>query len=373
MQTLNLLTSIIGMAMAAWMAYDYRRYRGWRRLAWLLAAIFLAVGALASLRGGTGLINRVGFLTGSILGPAFLGLGGAFLLARRRTAQVLFVIVTAASLGMAALVLAAPPAAGEAAESVRALALGVNLLAIVLLVGGGLINLVRFAWFGGSPARAITLGLSGLGLACLNFGAGLLPFAQLEAAFFARLVGLVLVFTGLWMAKPGSAPAPLTEQQLIARKHKASTIAIFAGLAALMGAVAALPVIPWLMGIVTNVKSSYTATLPTENRGSYLMTDQGVMELYPWYVEPDDFPTDAPVLAASSVHTIGIIQKQFDVPENYQLISLSNGAQIPWRSFDQSNGELILNPGTLDPGQYELVVPEDSMFGGSTEQFFVLK
>ncbi len=146
------------------------------------------------------------------------------------------------------------------------------------------------------------------------------------------------------------------------------------GVVIIFGALLSLSVLPWAMGIVTNVKHVYIPTLPTDNDGAYLMTDQGVMQLYSWYIEPDDFPSDAPTLQATNVHSVAVVLKQFDVPEHYVLMNGATGEQIRWGTVSQKGTQLILTPlNPLSPGEYELVAPTDGMFGGDTFHYFVLQ
>ncbi len=158
------------------------------------------------------------------------------------------------------------------------------------------------------------------------------------------------------------------------RRRRIDAIATVTGAVIIFGALISLSILPWVMGIVTNVKHVYTSTLPTDNEGAYLMTNQGVMELFAWYLEPDDFPSDAPTLQASNVHSIALVRKQFDLPEHYVLMNGTTGEQIRWGEVSKNGTQLILTPvEPLSPGEYELTAPTDGMFGGSTYHYFILQ
>ncbi len=147
-----------------------------------------------------------------------------------------------------------------------------------------------------------------------------------------------------------------------------------AGVLIIFGALVSLSIMPWAMGIVGNVKHVYIPTLPKDNDGAYLMTDQGVMQLYSWYIEPDDYPSDAPTLQATNIHSIAIVMKQFDAPEHYILMNGTTGEQIRWGAVSKQGTQLILTPlNPLSPGEYELVAPTDGMFGGDTYHYFILQ
>ncbi len=146
------------------------------------------------------------------------------------------------------------------------------------------------------------------------------------------------------------------------------------GVLIIFGALVSLSIMPWAMGIVGNVKHVYIPTLPTDNDGAYLMTNQGVMQLYSWYIEPDDFPSDAPTLQAANVHSVAVVLKQFDVPEHYVLMNGTTGEQIRWGSVSKKGTEMILTPlNPLAAGEYELIAPTDGMFGGDTYHYFILQ
>ncbi len=158
------------------------------------------------------------------------------------------------------------------------------------------------------------------------------------------------------------------------RRRRIDAIATVSGVVIIFGALISLSVMPWVMGIVTNVKHVYIPSLPTDNEGAYLMTGQGVMQLFAWYLEPDDFPSDAPVLKASNIQSIAIVMKQFDLPEHYILVNGSTGQVIRWGTVSQNGTQLILTPESpLQAGDYELTAPTDGMFGGSTFHYFTLQ
>jgi hypothetical protein len=143
------------------------------------------------------------------------------------------------------------------------------------------------------------------------------------------------------------------------------------GVTALLGSVAILPALPWVMGIVTDARHVYAAEVPRDNRGAYLVTDRGVMQLYTWYVEPDGFPGDAPTLPAGSIREIAVVQKVFDDPEHYQLIDVSANRSIPWASSSKDGMRLTLRPeDDLQAADYLLVIPLDGMFGGQSWHYF---
>jgi hypothetical protein len=113
--------------------------------------------------------------------------------------------------------------------------------------------------------------------------------------------------------------------------------------------------------------------VPAENRGAYLVTTHGAMQVYSWYIEPPDFPVDAPELGAGEVKSFTVVAKQFDPPDKYQLYNLTTGQPVSWIASSQQGMHLSLDAGSLPPGQYMWITPTDSMFGGQTWQYFKLR
>jgi hypothetical protein len=194
-----------------------------------------------------------------------------------------------------------------------------------------------------------------------------------EALYLTELLGVALIFAGFSLTARPSAPPPLSKEALRRRRHRLNTATVGLGVSLLLGSLVILPVLPWTMGIVTDVKHVYTPSVPEENRGAYLVTPQGAMQLYAWYVEPAIFPGDAPTLDADAIRSIVVVQKQFAAPEDYRLFNLTAGRPIAWQSARTQAMHLTLTPAPLPAGDYVLVVPTDSMFGGQTQHYFRLR
>jgi hypothetical protein len=97
------------------------------------------------------------------------------------------------------------------------------------------------------------------------------------------------------------------------------------------------------------------------------------MQLYTWRVEPAEFPGDAPTLDKGGIEAVAVVQKQYDPPADYLLLDLSTNESIRWQESAQQDGRLVLTPPALTAGDYMLIVPTDSMFGGKTWHYFHLR
>lgn len=139
------------------------------------------------------------------------------------------------------------------------------------------------------------------------------------------------------------------------------------GMILLMGS---LPFLPFPMGIVADAKHVYIDAVPSENRGAYVTTDDGVMQLYTWRVPPTEFPSDAPTFRPDRIRSLDVVLKVYDPPENYRLYEFDTSHEVAWVEASESEDALTLVPPRLDEARYMLVVPTDSMYGGTTRHYF---
>lgn len=385
---ISLLTLLVSLGLAFQVGRQFASRRRAHQLVWTIALTLFAVGAGCQFLAGLGhwspLLYRLWYLSGAILTAAYLGQGTVYLMARRKVAHLSMAMLALGSVYALIKVFGAPVDLNQALTgivvsgkgmppSVRLMTPFFNIFGTLTTVGGALMSTRYFLWNGGSSSRAAGTACIAVGAFIVAMGGTLARFSVPEALYITELLGISVIFCGFSLtARPSPTSGPNPEK-ILQRRKRITQISVGLGAAALLGAVVALPILPWGMGIVTQVKHVYTNQLPVDNRGAYLITDNGVMELFAWYVEPPDFPTDAPVLDAAGVKGITIIQKQFDQPENYRLYNLDTGQPVSWRGNHTEGMHLSLDPGSLSTGNYELIVPSDSMFGGYTWHFFTLQ
>lgn len=174
----------------------------------------------------------------------------------------------------------------------------------------------------------------------------------------------------------GEAPSTVSSRRLAPaqRRRRVRSLRVGLGAGVLLGSVAILPAVPWVMGIVTDAKHVYINAVPTDNKGTYLITNKGVMELFAWNEEPEVFPGDAPTLQTGDIRSIAVVQNQFDTYDKYQLYDMNTETQVTLQGATVQGHELAFNLGRpLTPGQYMMVVPSDSMYGGEIWNFFKIK
>ena len=161
--------------------------------------------------------------------------------------------------------------------------------------------------------------------------------------------------------------------------HKRDRVARRAKVAVILGAIFVLAllvaptVIPWIFGIVVDAQHVYLDEVPEENRGAYLVTEQGAMQLYNWHLPLAELPADAPALNAGDLQAVSIVMKQLEPSEAYDLFELETGALMNWQRSWREGRQLLLDPGSLPAGDYMLVIPTDDMFGEKTYHYFRLR
>lgn len=385
---ISLLTTLTGLALAIQVGRQYLERRKPHQLLWAIALLMFVVGAACQFIGvwfgWSPFVYRLWYLAGALLTAAYLGQGTAYLQFKRRTADILLAVLIVGSIAAGLAVFTAPvdlqaalsgsTATGKGMPSfVRLMTPFFNIFGTMMLAGGALKSSWFFLWSGGSLKRAVGTALVAIGAIITASGGTLTRFNILEALYITEFLGLLCIFAGFYFSNLPGKYQKRDPEEIALRRKRITQWGVGAGVTLLFGLLVSLPILPWAMGIVTDVKHVYIDQLPADNRGAYLMTRQGVMQLFAWYIEPEEFPQDAPVLDAASIQSIAIVQKQFDPPENFQLYNLNTNQIIPWQSFQQNGMQLILSPGQLAPGDYELAVPTDSMFGGNTMHFFTLQ
>lgn len=217
---LPLLSSVLSFAFAGSV---FRRYLGRRRphlLLWTIGLIFYALGgfceAYYGALGWNGLIFRLWYLCGAILVAAWLGQGTVYLLAKRRWAHALMVILAIASLYGAVRVFTAQLDPAQMTESVhtgselsghaivtpgvRILTPFFNLYGTVTLVGGAAWSAWLFWRKRILLHRTIGNVLIAAGATLPAFGGTFSRFGVPNALYIGELLGAILMFIGFLRA-----------------------------------------------------------------------------------------------------------------------------------------------------------------------------
>jgi hypothetical protein len=384
---LSVATVALSLVLTVWIGRQWLARRRPHQLAWSVAFVLFTIGVAcqltAALIGWSEPVYRVWYAAGALLAGAWLGHGTVLLLAGARTARVTTVLLAGASVVATGIVLATPidlalgtaggPASGAGFPAqVRLLTPIFNVYGTAALVIGVAVGLSKYLWSGGNGRRTAGTATIGAGVLVIALGGTLSRAGMPEALYVSELVALLIILVGFSLTASAGRTAPALTAAVIRRRRRILTRAgVGLGVTGLLGSVAILPALPWVMGIVTDAQHVYTAEVPHENRGAYLVTDRGVMQLFTWYVQPEGFPRDAPTLSAGSVREIAVVQKVFDEQNRYQLIDLTANRSVAFGSSSRDGMRLTLRPeGGLVPAEYLLVVPLDGMFGGQSWHYF---
>ena len=203
-----------------------RRYRERRRpheLVWSATFGSFALAAGCEVAGGlwgwTPLMARLYYLAGATLSVGYLAVGTVYLLAPRQIAFAALLVVLVQSTAGVLLVWRAPvdpevlAVAGWAALERRgeliALAITINTLGTIIVVGGALVSAWSL-WRGGGPVeRAAGVALIGVGALVVALGGTLTRLGRHEYLYAAMTPGLLLIFGGYRLAtrRPRAQPS----------------------------------------------------------------------------------------------------------------------------------------------------------------------
>jgi hypothetical protein len=212
-----ILSAVIAALCAVVIGRDAQRRPRPDKIAWLIAfAMFaLAAGADAAGRelGWTTWLARLYYMTGPALVVAFLAIGELYLLFPARMGRVApgaSVLLTAV---WATLVLGAPIDQTRLAEegweaidrsgALKAMALTINIVGTLIIVGGLLWSIWRFSRTGAHRNRMIGCSLIVAGTIAVAMGGTLTRLGHYEYLYIAMSIGIALIFGGvLWTRRP---------------------------------------------------------------------------------------------------------------------------------------------------------------------------
>lgn len=217
---LPLISSVVSLVFAVLVFRRYLARRGLHLLLWGIGMVFYAIGgfceAYSGALGWNPLIFRLWYLFGAILVAAWLGQGTVYLLAKRKWANLLMVILAVASLYAATRVFAAQLDPSLMTESVhtgtelsghaivtpgvRTLTPFFNLYGTVTLVGGAFYSAWIFWRKRVLLHRTIGNILIAVGAILPAFGGTFSRMGLPGALYISELLGAILLFIGFLRA-----------------------------------------------------------------------------------------------------------------------------------------------------------------------------
>lgn len=213
-------SSIVSFVFAFFIFKRYYVKRGPHLLLWGLGMLFYGIGGFCEAYfgafGWNALIFRMWYLFGAILVAAWLGQGTVYLLAKRRIANTLMVILGIASLYAAIRVFSAEldpsllttsvhtgsELSGHAiiTPGIRTLTPFFNIYGVVTLVGGAVYSAWIFYRKRVLLHRVIGNILIAVGALAPAFGGAFSRFGISGALYIGELLGATLIFLGFWRA-----------------------------------------------------------------------------------------------------------------------------------------------------------------------------
>ena len=217
---LPFLASIVSFTFAFFIFRRYRVRRGPHLLLWGIGMVFYGIGgfceAYFGVFGWSPLIFRMGYLFGAMLVAAWLGQGTVYLLAKRKWANALMVILAIASLYGAFRVFTAEldpslmttsvhtgsELSGHAivTPGIRTLTPFFNIYGVITLVGGAVYSAWIFYRKRVLLHRTIGNILIAVGALAPAFGGAFSRFGIPAALYIGELIGATLICLGFWRA-----------------------------------------------------------------------------------------------------------------------------------------------------------------------------
>jgi hypothetical protein len=217
------LAAVLCLALAISMLQRFVHRQRPHELIWsaTFAAFGLAAGVelYGTLFRWTPTLARVYYLAGASLSVGFLAAGTLFLLVPRPIAMVALIVVLVQSAFMVFLVSRAPidpqviQVAGWSAvakdAALRALALTINVLGSIVVIGGTFGSAYAL-WLDGRGVRASGVALIGLGTLVVATGGSLVQFGHYWL-YGPMVLGMLLIFIGYRRANAASPRPTITE------------------------------------------------------------------------------------------------------------------------------------------------------------------
>jgi len=213
------ISALIAFGCVALIARDALRRPSLDRITWIVAFAMFGIAAAAEAIGDTAGWNatlaRSYYLTGAVLVVGFLALGQLYLLFPdriRKIAPGVALLITAVS---ASTVWSAPidrsrlSADGwdaiERTTGLSILAISINSIGTLILLGGLVYSAIRFKRSGQHRNRMIGCLLIALGTLAVAMGGTLTRFGSEQYLYIAMSVGIAMIFGGyVWMKRPES-------------------------------------------------------------------------------------------------------------------------------------------------------------------------
>jgi hypothetical protein len=206
-----ILTTVVALAFTAVLVRRYRERHGLHHLWWAIGTLTYAIGtsteSLTTLLGWHEPVFRAWYISGALLGGAPLAQGTVYLLLRRRTANLLTLLVGTVITVAAVCAVLSPinyavvepfRLTGRVLEWhwVRMFSPFINLYAVTFLIGGAILSALRYRHRRETYHRYVGNIFIAFGALLPGIGGAFTRFGHTEVLYVTELLGLLLIYTG---------------------------------------------------------------------------------------------------------------------------------------------------------------------------------
>jgi hypothetical protein len=225
---LPIASTVISLAFAWRLYLRYRERGGMHHVWWIIGMLTYGAGtlteSLTTLTGWHEPVFRAWYITGALLGGAPLAQGTVYLLMKKRTADLLTVLVASFVIIAATCVILSPinyaavepfKLGGKVLEWhwVRMFSPFINLYAVTFLIGGAIFSAFRYKRQRETYHRYVGNLLIAVGALLPGIGGTFTRFGHTEVLYVTELIGLMFIYSGFrFNTAPaaGSVPVQVT-------------------------------------------------------------------------------------------------------------------------------------------------------------------
>jgi hypothetical protein len=230
---LPLVTTALASGFAVVLFRHWRRkpdatYLFWWTLGVTVYGVATLAEAMTTIFGWSEPVFKLWYVTGALMGGVFLAQGTVYLLVRRRTADVLTIILVG-YLAVASLLVLLTPTITSAVEEfrlsgavigwrwIRMLTPTVNVYAVFWLVGGSAWSAVRYLQRGDGSAKRVWGNVAiAAGALLPAIGGSFAKAGNVELLYVTELAGLSLIWLGYRLIVGDRSPSMHPEQRRVA-------------------------------------------------------------------------------------------------------------------------------------------------------------
>ena len=223
-----ILTTLFGIYFFIILYNHWKRTKNSMHVLWWMIGVFTYIAGTitesVNVLAGFSVENfKLWYITGALLGGAPLAQGTVYLLCKRKTANILTIILVTIIIGASILVILSPINSELITGRLSGKLLGwkfirfitpfINLYAFIFLVGGAIYSAVKYARNPQVRKRFTGNLLIAIGGLLPGIGGSFTKFGYVEVLFVTELIGLVFIYLGYKVIRSDSVDSLHTNQQ----------------------------------------------------------------------------------------------------------------------------------------------------------------